>query len=138
MNLPKEIQDSFQETQTVFLSTVSGDEPRVRPVILIYYESTFWIATGYNDAKIRQIKVNNNIEFCLPFDERKEFCYIRVTGKAQIVQDISEKRMLLENIDFLKEYWQQADDPTYALLRIDVREIEYLRVNEMLAVRQKI
>lgn len=133
-----EIFEFFKQTQPVYLSTVDGNKPRVRPVTLIYFNESFWIATGSEDAKVSQLFNNANIEFCLPIKDDKNMGYIRVAGIAEIVENISEKQLILKNIDFIKYFWKEADDPGYALLRIEMQEIEYLPIGQMLATRMKV
>jgi len=53
--------------------------------------------------------------------------YIRGRGKAVIVQDSETKKSLAHTMPFFKEYWKDADDPSYTLLAITIREIEYLK-----------
>lgn len=42
--LKTEIWDSFAEQQHIFLATVEGDQPRVRPVTLIYLSNKMYVA----------------------------------------------------------------------------------------------
>ena len=59
--LKKEIFAYFKQTQPVYLATNDGNEPRVRPVTLIWFEEKFWIATGSSDAKVKQLF--SNVQF---------------------------------------------------------------------------
>ena len=129
-NLKKEVWGQFEHTQNVFLATASGKKPRVRPVTLIYFNDRFWVTTGTNSAKIKQIKENQNIEFCMLFKEGEYNGYIRGRGLANIIEDSETKKMIAESTSFFKNYWKSADDPNYALLEIVVKEIEYLKPGE--------
>ncbi len=44
----------------------------------------------------------------------------------------------MDNIDFIKMFWTKADDPGYALLKIEPKEIEYLKIGEMLAKKYEL
>ena len=136
--LKTEIFGFFKETQPVYLSTVDGNKPRVRPVTLIYFDDNFWIATGSSDAKMKQLSQNDNIEFCLPIKDDRNMGYIRAAGKAEIVEKTEDKQLILDNIDFISYFWKEAADPGYALLKIDIQEIEYLPIGQMLATRMKV
>lgn len=129
-NLKKEVWSQFEHTQNVFLATASGKKPRVRPVTLIYFNDRFWVTTGANNAKIKQIKGNQNIEFCLLFKEGEYNGYIRGAGIANIIQDIETKKHVANNTPFFEKFWESADDPSFALLEIVIKEIEYLRPGE--------
>lgn len=63
--LRKEVWSHFGELQNVFLATVEGDQPRLRPVTLIRLGNRLFFATGGGDAKVEQIKRNPKVEFCL-------------------------------------------------------------------------
>jgi len=136
--LKKEIFSYIKRTNPIYLATVKNNKPAVRPVTLIYFDNEFFVATGKNDAKLKQIMANNNIEFCLSISDENNSGYIRGAGKAKIIEDINIKQKIMDNIDFLKMFWTKADDPTYALLRIVLNEIEYLKIGEMLAKRFKV
>ena len=134
----KEIFSYFHQTQPVYLATNDGNKPRVRPVTLIWFEEKFWIATGSGDAKVKQIYNNDNIEFCLPISNEKSMGYIRGAGGAEIIKDLVTRTKVLENIEFIKHFWQDPVDPDFTLLQIILNEIEYLPVGQMLATRMKV
>jgi hypothetical protein len=52
----EEVWSRFKDFQHVFLATTEGDQPRVRPVTLIYFDKRFWITTGTSNAKVKQIR----------------------------------------------------------------------------------
>ncbi|RKX88447.1 MAG: hypothetical protein DRP58_00395 [Spirochaetes bacterium] len=136
--LKKEIFAYFKQTQPVYLATNDGNEPRVRPVTLIWFEEKFWIATGSSDAKVKQLFSNDNIEFCLPIKDDKNMGYIRGAGIAEIMEDLVTRTKIADNIEFIKHFWQDPSDPDFVLLHIDLQEIEYLPIGQMLATRMKI
>jgi uncharacterized pyridoxamine 5'-phosphate oxidase family protein len=130
-DLKKEVWGHFKDMQYVFLATLDGSTPRVRPVTLIHFDKKMWITTGSGDAKIKQIRDNCNIEFCLLLKAGEHSGYIRGSGDAEIVSDTATRQLIAENTPFFKEFWQDTNDPGYALLRIDAKEIEYLRPGEL-------
>jgi len=133
--LRKEIFDYFKQKNIIYLATSKEDKPAVRPVTLIHFENEFFIATGGKDAKLDQIKANNNIEFCYSISNEKNSGYIRGFGIATIIDDIPTKQKIMDNIDFIKMFWTEVDDPGYTLLKIELKEIEYMKIGEMLANR---
>lgn len=125
--MKKEVWALFRHTQSVFLATLDGSKPRVRPVTLIHFDKKLWVSTGTDNAKIKQIEANGNVEFCLLLEKGENRGYVRGTGVADIVEDMETKKLLSENIPFFKEYWKDFTDPEFALLRVHVQDIEYLR-----------
>lgn len=83
----KKLLNQFKDFQHVFLATVEGDQPRVRPVTLINFDGKFWITTGTGSAKVEQIRRNPKVEFSFMFKKRNRDCCIRVTGLAKIIED---------------------------------------------------
>lgn len=129
----EEVWSRFKDFQHVFLATTEDDQPRVRPVTLIYFDKRFWITTGTNNAKVKQILRNPKVELCLLLKEGDRDFYVRVAGLAKIVEDEETKAKIARHCDFFSEHWESVDDPNYTLLEIHPDEIEYLRPNEMTA-----
>ena len=129
--LKKEVWSHFDAMQSVFLATCSREKPKVRPVTMIKFKDELWVSTGTKDAKTEQIKDNNSIEFSILIGKGKYKGSIRAAGKAKIVKDIKTKKSLAENIPFFKQFWKDASDPDFTLLRLDIKSIEYMRPGEM-------
>ena len=134
-DVKKEVWAHFKDMQPVFLATIDGNIPRVRPVTLIHFDKKMWVTTGSGDAKIRQIKENQNIEFCLLLGVGENSGYVRCMGQAEIVRDAATRKLLADNIPFFKQFWKTPDDPGYALLRIHTKEVEYVRPGTLHAER---
>ncbi|UCF70717.1 MAG: pyridoxamine 5'-phosphate oxidase family protein [candidate division WOR-3 bacterium] len=130
-DIKKEVWSCFKDMQVIYLATVDGDVPRVRPVTLIHYDKKMWITTGSDNNKIKQIMANNKIEFCLLLKAEETSGYIRGTGTAEVITDVKTRTLIAENTPFFKEFWKDTNDPGYALLRIHPRDIEYLKPGAM-------
>ena len=130
-DVKKEVWNHFKDMQYVFLATIDGATPRVRPVTLIHFDKKMWVTTGSGDAKVKQIKDNSNVEFCLLLKAGDHSGYIRGRGEAEIISDAATRELIADNTPFFKEFWQDTNDPGYALLRIHTKEIEYLRPGEL-------
>lgn len=133
--IKEEVLNHFKDYQIVYLATAEGDQPKVRPVTLLYFDKKFWITTGTDNAKVNQIKANPKMEFCLLIEEQKKQGYIRAAGLAKIVQDKKIKEKIAKNCDFFSSYFKSPDDPNYTLLEMQVADIEYLRPDELYAHR---
>ena len=125
-DIKEEVWKHFKDFQYVFLGTVEGDQPRVRPVTLIYFDGKLWITTGTRDAKVKQIQRNPKTEFCLYFREGDKDGYIRVSGISRIINNRKTKAKIAEHFGSFSEHWKSVDDPNYTLIEILPKEIEYL------------
>jgi len=78
--------DYLENCQVVFLATVDGDRPKVRPVTLMRNGKDLFTVSGLKSAKIRQIIENPNVEFAFSLQDIG-FNSIRVECTAEIVND---------------------------------------------------
>jgi len=136
--LKEEVWTHFKDFQYVFLATAEGNQPKVRPVTLIYFDKRFWITTDTGSAKIKQIQGNPNIEFCLYLQKDSKEGYVRVSGMAKIIKDRKTKVKVADHCDFFTRHWKSVDDPNYTLIEICSKEIGYIRLGEFQAQRFKI
>ena len=91
-NLKLEIFSCFQQMQTVFFATCDNERPYVRPMLLLYVNDKFLVATGTEDAKTPQLKINPNFEFCYFIEKDSGHGYIRGTGRVEFIQDIQIRK----------------------------------------------
>ena len=133
----EEIMSKIEKQAVVYLSTIDGNVPRVRPLTMVTSGSRYFILTGMNDAKIHQIKENNLVEACYTMKEEKGTGYIRMDGALNIVEDQQTRTRIADETDYFKEYWSTPEDPTYALLELDIRNIEYLKPGDTYAKKLK-
>ena len=119
------IQDIYSlanEIQACFLSTVDGDEPRVRGFLMWYADETgFYFHTGGTKDVCRQLKKNPNIEVCFykNHEDMMQSKMLRVRGKVEFLEDRDKKVRLMEERPFLKEVTKgDPADPMLQLFRI--------------------
>jgi general stress protein 26 len=122
----EEVWSQFKDFQHVFLATMEGDQPRVRPVTLINFDEKFWVTTDTWSEKIKQIQKNPRVEFSFVFKKGDKDCCIRVTGLAKIIKDKLVKAKLAGHCSFFSEHWESVDDPSYTLLEIFPSEATYV------------
>ena len=125
-----EIWKHFKDYSHIFLASQENNQPRVRPVTLVNFDQRFWVLTETRSAKVKQIRENSKIEFCLLFEEGGHNGYIRAAGIAKIIEDKETKDKVAGHCDFFGEHWKSRDDPNYTLLELKLEEIEYLRPKE--------
>ncbi len=136
--LKQEIWENFGQQQHIFLATTERDQPRVRPVTLMYFQGKFFVATGSDDAKIKQIKQNPKTEFCLLLEKSQGKGTIRAECQARIVEDKNVKADVFNRIPFLKEFWETPEDRNYALLNLQPIRFEYMRPGSIQTVEIKL
>ena len=140
MNSPKDdvknkVWAYFKKMQNVFLATADLDQPKVRPVTMLYYNDRFWIGTGTGDAKIRQIEQNENVEFCLLVKGENTTGYIRGTGKAVIIEDAATRKLLADAMPYFKDFWNDPADPRFTLLEMIIQQIEFMEPGKITVER---
>ena len=105
-----------------FLATIEGHQPRVRPMMpYLTEEGELLLALLGRSRTIPQIKSNPNVEVC--FVDRKMW-YCRITGTAQISNDLNKKQIVFENVPMLRQYFAGAQDPNYHLAVIKIKSVE--------------
>jgi general stress protein 26 len=131
--LKREVWQRFKTMQTVYLGTVENEQPRVRPVTMLFLENRFWILTGTADDKVTHLRSNPQTEFCLPLPEDRGTGYVRFSGIAIIVSDKQTKVRIAENCPYFRDHWQDTNDPQFTLLEIKAAGIDYLKPGEYLS-----
>ena len=137
-DIKAEIWTHFKVSPHIFLATEENDQPRVRPVTLVNFNQRFWVLTGTSNAKVKQIRKNPKIEFCLLLEKGGHRGYLRAAGFAEIVKDRETRVKIAKQCDFFDEHWKSPDDQNYTLLELKLDEIEYLRPNEVIAKKFKL
>lgn len=131
IELQNEMWGQLKKTQTVFLGTVDGDRPRVRPVTLIHFDKKLWITTGTQDAKVKQIRINPKVEISWYFGEEGKNGSLRLGGTAEIVKDREPRAAIADTVEWFNVFFKSVDDPGYTLLEIHPESAEYIRPGEM-------
>jgi len=136
--IKEEVWKYFKDFEDIYLTTCEGGQPRIRPVTLVHLDERFWVLTGTDNAKVRQIRKNPKVEFCLPIQKKDRRGYVRAAGLAKITQDRALKSKVAKHCDFFREYWKGPNDPNYTLLEILIHEIEYVRPEGITAQKFKL
>jgi pyridoxamine 5'-phosphate oxidase len=88
--------------KTANLATMEGDQPRTRPLGMWFAdENGFYFQTETVKAVCQQIQKNNKVEFS--FFDPSSFKVLRVTGKAEFIDDMNLKKKVFAERPFLKE-----------------------------------
>lgn len=125
--LRREVWENFGEEPHIFLATTEGDQPKVRPVTLIYLQNKLFVTTGTSDAKVNQINQNPKTEFCLLLEKDGRKGTIRVECAAKIVENKDVKTDVYNNISFAKEFWRSPEDPNYTVIELKPIRFAYMK-----------
>jgi len=120
----------FKDVQFACLSTMNGDQPKVRPMTLIYRDGKLWFGTGQESSVTKEIKANGKIELCKMLDVKHEIGSLRATGTAALVEDEEIANNLWKCCPFFADYWKTRDNAELQLIEIQIEEIKLTKPGE--------
>ncbi len=119
----EDVIDYFKTQPLMYLATIDGDQPKVRPMALIYHKDTCWFVSIAGRKKIDEIEANNNVEFAINPHENEKLSTIRGTGKAILIDDAEIRTDLANAISWFDDFWESAEDPRFYLYKIDLAKV---------------
>ena len=124
-DLPQLAAEVVRNDRFPYLSTIDGDQPRVRPVSPVRTDGfTVYVANLRSYHKTVEIEQNPKVELCY-LDDRHD--QVRITGVAEIVTE----RSLLEEIwdanPLLRQYLGSLDNPQLIVYRIVPSRVRFMR-----------
>jgi general stress protein 26 len=128
-------EDVLRGHTTVYLATLDGDQPRVRPVTMVQHEGTLYVLTRSQSNKTAQIRRNGKVEVVAPFRHGEETGYIRFSATVTIEAQPKVRAEVAKATSFFSNFWKSPEDPGYTLVRIQPTAIECLRPGELEPVR---
>lgn len=110
----EKVLEFLDKTQTYYLATVEGDQPRVRPFGTAFvYDGRLYIQTGKVKAVSKQLAANPKAEICA-FDGSTG-AWLRVAGELINDDNRDVKVAMLEKHPELKAMYSPDDDNTQVL-----------------------
>ena len=109
-----DVLDFLKKSEVYFISTVDGDQPRVRPFgTAVVFEGKLYIQTGKQKNVAKQIKANPKVEICALNKEGARWLRI----EAVLVEDdrVAAKQYMLDAYPSLKSMYSATDDNTLVL-----------------------
>ena len=95
-----EILDFLNANPSCHLATVEGNKPRVRGMLIHRAdENGIIIETATFKDVYKQLSANPNVELC--FNNYQQGIQVRVSGKAETVEDIETIRNVVDNRPYL-------------------------------------
>jgi len=112
-----EILDLIKANRTSYLATVEGNKPHVRAMGIYDADENGIIIQTWTIKDIhQQVLKNPEVELC--FNDLKAGIQVRVSGKAEIIDDPDFKRQVVEKRPFMKPTVEQRGLDVVALYRV--------------------
>ncbi|MGC3948187.1 MAG: pyridoxamine 5'-phosphate oxidase family protein [Chryseolinea sp.] len=123
-DVPKLAAEIVKKVRFPVLSTMDGDQPRVRPVSPVRTDGfVVYIANLKSYGKTAEIEINPKVELCYLDEDHNQ---VRITGKAEVVSD----RKLLEEIwnanRLLQHYLGSIDNPQLIVYRVNPARVRFM------------
>ncbi|AQR94827.1 pyridoxamine 5'-phosphate oxidase family protein [Clostridium saccharoperbutylacetonicum] len=111
-----EILNFLNESKVFFVSTVDGNQPKVRPFnFVMEYDGKLCFATSNQKPIYSQLTVNPNIEISAT---TKDFRWIRLSGKAVFCTTKDAKAKALDSEPMLKHMYS-VDDEVFEIFSLE-------------------
>ena len=113
----EEILKLIKSHPTSFMATVEGDKPHVRGMGIYDADENGIIIQTWTIKDIhQQILKNPEVELC--FNDLKGGIQVRVSGRAEIIDDIEFKKKVVEKRPFMKPTVEKQGLNVVALYRV--------------------
>jgi len=112
-----EILELIKANPTSFMATVEGNKPHVRGMGIYKVDENGIIIQTWTIKDIHQQILNNpEVELC--FNDREAGIQVRVSGKAEILDDMALKEKVVEDRAFMKPTVEEKGYDVVALYRV--------------------
>lgn len=109
-----EILEFLKSNPACHLATVDDNQPRVRGMLMYHAdENGILFHTGGFKDLCKQLQQNPNVELC--FNSADKGKQVRVSGKAEFIEDKSLKEKIVRERSFLKPF---VDEQGYDMLKV--------------------
>ena len=119
------------KTNSASLATCEENNPRVRPMTLIFKDDRFFFATGRTDAKAGQIAKNPKAEFIHLICEGENTGYLRGSGTLQSITELSLRKEVSDWAPFIYSYFKDPSDPELMLYELKLERLSLMLPGEM-------
>lgn len=128
----EEIIKKLDQMQMVMLATTDGEKAYVRPVMMVFFEQRFFIATGTEDNKWAQLEKRKTAEICYYTNSEEKGQYIRINGDVEFVEELELRSRIMDIAEFIKYYWTDPSDPGFGLIEIIPDYVAFMPYNKNL------
>jgi len=108
----EELLNLLKENPVQYFATVGQDnKPKVRPFqFMIEQDGKLWFCTNNTKVVYNEMKNNPNVEVCVC---TQKFEWLRLSGKATFVDDLSIKEKIIEYSPLVKNLYKEATNPIF-------------------------
>lgn len=126
--LVQDVVSHFKLLNRIILATVEKNQPRLRPVTMIFLDDRLFVTTSSNATKVKQIKQNNKTEFLfLITDNEGNTGYIRGKCVILFINDTKIKQVLYKKVPHVSQLWKSPDDTNLTILELIPIEYNYMK-----------
>ena len=123
--LPALAQGVMKEAKFPMLASIDGDQPRLRPVSPVKTDGfTVYVANLKAYHKTQEIAANPKVELCYMDSKHDQ---VRITGKAEVLEDEPEIREIWESNPLLSQYLGTSDNPMLIIYKIIPKQVRFMR-----------
>ena len=123
--LPELAQSVMSEAKFPMLSSIDGDQPRLRPVSPVKTDGfTVYVANLKAYHKTKEIASNPNVELCYMDSKHDQ---VRITGKAEVLEDEAEIQAIWETNPLLRQYLGTPENPMLIIYKIIPQQVRFMR-----------
>ena len=123
--LPELAQSVMSEAKFPMLSSIDGDQPRLRPVSPVKTDGfTVYVANLKAYHKTKEIASNPNVELCYMDSKHDQ---VRITGVAEVLEDADELQTIWDDNPLLRQYLGTIDNPMLIIYRIVPKQVRFMR-----------
>ena len=123
--LPELAQSVMSEAKFPMLSSIDGDQPRLRPVSPVKTDGfTVYVANLKAYHKTKEIASNPNVELCYMDSKHDQ---VRISGVAEVLEDADELQTIWDGNPLLRQYLGTIDNPMLIVYRIVPKQVRFMR-----------
>lgn len=116
---------TMHDAKFPFLSSVDGDQPRLRPVSPVRLDHfTVYVANLKFYKKTEEIAINPKVELCYMARNHDQ---VRITGIAELVDDRETIVEIWDSNPLLRKYLGSVDNPQLIIYRIIPNQVRYMK-----------
>ena len=122
---PELAQSVMNEAKFPMLSSIDGDQPRLRPVSPVKTDGfTVYVANLKAYHKTQEIAANPKVELCYMDSKHDQ---VRITGVAEVLEERNELQAIWDANPLLRQYLGTIDNPMLIVYRIVPGQVRFMR-----------
>ena len=125
VQLPELAQSVMNEAKFPMLSSIDGDQPRLRPVSPVKTDGfTVYVANLKAYHKTQEIAANPKVELCYMDSKHDQ---VRITGVAEVLEEQDELQAIWDANPLLRQYLGTIDNPMLIVYIIVPTQVRFMR-----------